>query len=291
MTKNKCSHGLGLILVFDHDGENYDDEIAFARAHFATDIIKLAKNVGPGLARQAGLDKCTKDFVMFADADDYFYHNALDSVLERLKNAKFDLLLTAFRYERDNEVKIMQNNAAWLHGKVYRRSFLVKHKIHFNSYRSNEDNGFNRLVLLYKPKVAFEKTITYVYSENPKSITRRNNREYKYYSLEFLAKNYLWAINEYLNNCKECDYEAIALALLSLLLSMYYYYLDYYDVFEVDKILAWSKDALALYRKYSPQLSTSKIDNYLAIYDEEYPNANKRFSFDEFLAKIEAIDD
>ena len=80
MTKNKCAHGLGLILVFDHDGENYDEEIAFARAHFVTDIIKLAKNVGPGLARQAGLNKCTKDFVMFADADDYFYPGALDSV-------------------------------------------------------------------------------------------------------------------------------------------------------------------------------------------------------------------
>jgi hypothetical protein len=56
---------------------------------------------------------------------------------------------------------------------------------------------------LYEPRLAFDKSVTYVYSENKDSITRRNDREYKFTGLEFLAKNLVWAAKEYLNNYKE----------------------------------------------------------------------------------------
>jgi glycosyltransferase involved in cell wall biosynthesis len=248
--------------------------------------ISLDENVGPGLARQAGIDQSNGEFIMFADADDYFYPGALDYLLSKIESSDFDILFSAFRYERDDEVKIIGNDAAWLHGKIYRRDFLQKHNIHFNSYRANEDNGFNRLALLYKPRLAFDKTVTYVYSENDKSITRRNNREYKFTGLEFLAKNLVWAAEEYLDHCKDCDFGSVAALLYSLLLSMYYYYLEFFEEFEVAKILEWSKDGLSLFEKYKRYLKNDQKQTLLMAYDNEYPDAKKRLSFEEFLDKV-----
>ena len=286
IAKVQARDKLSLILVFDCDGENYNSEIAFAIAHFRTTPVFLPKNVGPGSARQAGIDTSISEHMMFADADDYFCPDALDSVIKKLENSRFDILFTGFRYERDNEVKNLYNSSAWLHGKIYRRKFLRENNIHFGPYRTNEDNGFNRLALFYKPKVVFDSTVTYVYSENPDSITRSNMREYKFSGLESLAQNYVWAANEYIKNCDNCDFNLVASALLCLLLAMYYYYLDFQGVFEVEKILAWSKEAYELYARYSRNLSPAEKSKYLDIYSKEYSDMDRRISFDEFLAKI-----
>ena len=286
ITKVQACDKISLILVFDCDGENYNSEIAFAKSHFQTIPIFLPENLGSGLARQAGIDSSSGKYIMFADADDYFYPDALDSIIKKLKNLKFDILFTAFRYERDGEVKVIYNSSAWLHGKIYRRKFLQDNNIHFGPYRTNEDNGFNRLALFYKPKVVFDSTITYVYSENPDSITRRNMREYKFSGLKSLVQNYVWSANEYIKNCDNCDFNLLASALLCLLLAMYYYYLDFHGVFEVEKILAWSKEAYELYIRYSRDLSPAEKAKYLDIYSKEYLDIDRRISFDEFLARI-----
>lgn len=275
-----------LVLVFDKDGVDYAEEIAFAKSFIETKTIFLDENLGPGLARQAGIDSSASKFIMFADADDFFLPEALNKVVSKLDELKTDILITAFRYERDGEVKILENDVTWLHGKVYLRDFLSDNKIYFNSYCANEDNGFNRLCLLYKPKLTYDNTLTYVYSENSKSITRRDNRLYKFTGLEFLAKNLVWAANEYLKNSKSCDYKAVASLLFCLLMAMYYYYLDFFGDYDVDKILFWSKESLELYEKYWGLLSDKDVRPLVAAYEKAYPKVIKRLSFEDFLAKV-----
>lgn len=66
---------------------------------------------------------------------------------------------------RDNAKTVKEKNLIWLHGKVYRREFLENNDIHFNNSSANEDNGFNRLVLLNNPVIAYIDRLTYVYSD------------------------------------------------------------------------------------------------------------------------------
>ena len=289
ISDSNISDFASLVLVFDKDGVDYAEEIAFARSFIETKTIFLDENLGPGLARQAGINGNASKFIMFADADDFFLPEALNKIVSKLNELKTDILITAFRYERDGEVKILENDFTWLHGKIYLRSFLSDNKIYFNSYCANEDNGFNRLCLLYKPKLTYDNTLTYVYSENSESITRRDNRLYKFTGLEFLAKNLVWAANEYLKNCKNCDYKAVASLLFCLLMSMYYYYLDFFGVYDVDKILFWSKESLELYEKYCGCLCDKDVGDLATAYEKAYPKVIKRLSFEDFLAKVKDV--
>ena len=98
--------------------------------------------------------------------------------------------------ERDNKREIKTKDNVWLHGKVYKREFIEKNKVSFNSTRKNEDSGFNRLLFLLNDKIEYLDTVTYVYQDNQNSITRKDNRRYKFEGLEGLAENMEWAYFE-----------------------------------------------------------------------------------------------
>jgi glycosyltransferase involved in cell wall biosynthesis len=278
-----------LVLVFDFDGLNYDKEIAFAQKHFDLVIVENDKNLGPGLSREKGLRSSDSKYVMFADSDDYFYGEGLKKILDRLDQDNFDILFSSFRYEKDGEVKVLCNVTAWLHGKIYRRDFLERNNIHFGDFRTNEDNGFNQLCLLYGPRVVLEDTLTYVYRDNPDSVTRKNRVEYKFSGLESFAASHVWGANEYLAHCEDCNYASVAQAMYCTLLAMYFYYLEYFRRKDRDKLLAWSKDALVLYLKYEKYFNDSRKETIQAKYSEAYPNATRRISFDDFIMKIKEL--
>ena len=70
---------------------------------------------------------------------------------------------------------------------MYRRSLLKKYQIKFTNTRANEDAGFNHLYFLLALKEneeegvkELQEAITYNWNWNPNSITRINNKEYKF---------------------------------------------------------------------------------------------------------------
>jgi len=62
-------------------------------------------------------------------------------------NGNYDVVTSKFVEELDNQFIEHENDSIWLHGKIYRRSFLINKNISFNSTRNNEDNGFNHLII------------------------------------------------------------------------------------------------------------------------------------------------
>ena len=175
-----------VVVIVRDTGEVYDDIVNEYKKFYNIRTIDMPENGGPGLARQYGIDNTDSEYIVFIDADDYFYdENSLFNLMDGIKNA--DLGVGNFRYERDNEVTIKQKNFVWLHGKIYRRQFLLDNNIRFNDTRANEDNGFNRLILFHKPNIVFIDKLVYVYSENSNSITRKDNRLYKFTGLEWYA--------------------------------------------------------------------------------------------------------
>ena len=67
------------------------------------------ENKGPLLAREAGIDISTGDYLMFLDADDYYELNALELINNEIKINNPDLLLFGMNYV-DANGKLIKTN-------------------------------------------------------------------------------------------------------------------------------------------------------------------------------------
>ena len=279
------------VTIVNDCGKDYQKIINKYKGKLDINEITTLNNVGPGLARQHGIDNTNSKYILFIDADDYLYsNNAIDLLLNKIKKHNADLVISNFIYERDNEIKIKSENTIWLHGKIYLRDFLNKHNIRFNDTRANEDNGFNRLIILLNPIVVYLYEITYVYHENSNSITRKGHRLYRFTGLEGYAYNMNWAICEALK--RNAAVTGIATTAISTLCALYYYYLELYDLYDVEQIIKWSKKIYLKYMEYE-DIANKYKPKYLEQLEIDYKdkNINKRISFDDFLKKVRDYSD
>lgn len=274
------------VTIVNDNGNDYQDIINKYKSKLDIDEIRTSKNEGPGLARQYGIDKTDSKYILFIDADDYLYsNNAIDLLLNKIKKHNADLVISNFIYERDHEIQIKSENTIWLHGKIYRREFLDKNNIRFNDTRANEDNGFNKLFILLNPIIVYLYEITYVYHENSNSITRKDNRLYRFTGLEGYSYNMNWAMEE--AEKRNANIIGIATTAISTLCALYYYYLELYEIYDVKLIIKWSKKIYLKYIKYK-EIADKYKEKYLEQLENEYKDKkiNKYITFDEYLKKV-----
>ena len=167
-------------IVNDNSDKDYSSFIDKYSKFFDVKEIKLDKNVGPGKSRQIGIDNTSSKYILFVDSDDILYSPYSLTKLMNVVSDDYDIIISNFIKERDQKREVVKRDNIWLHGKLYYRDYLNKNNISFNDSRANEDNGFNRLIILHKPRILYLDSITYLYKENSDSITRKNNREYKF---------------------------------------------------------------------------------------------------------------
>ena len=283
--------GFKVYLINDKSDYDYQDEVRFFSKNFYIEEIKLKENVGPGGARREGILRTNSKFIMFIDSDDVLYYSfAIRDLYNAIKDN--DLCISNFILERDGVKAVKKENAIWLHGKLYRREFLEKYNINFNNTRANEDNGFNRLILLLNPKIGILKKTTYVYRENSNSITRKNNRNYKIFGLEGFIYNMTWAIDEALK--RNANTVSIPFLATTVLISMYYDYLYYINDKDANYIIKFSKGMLPYYLKY-PKIPEKYFNYYVKAKEKDLRNEHKKvkkvITFDEFLQKVVDIND
>ena len=271
------------VTIVNDCGNNYKQIVDYYKEKINIDEIKTPENIGPGGARQYGIDNTNSAYLVFIDSDDYFYDEySVSNLYNKIKKSNADLVLSKFIYERDGEIKEIVHDNVWLHGKIYSRLFLQKNNIRFNNSRANEDNGFNNLIFLLKPGIALSNDITYVYKENPNSITRKNNREYKLSGLEGYAYNINWAIEE--AEKRNAEIKDLAWKIMDGLLLMYESYNNLYNNPDIDNIILWSKELYKKYKKYKNIIKD--------IEKEMIETANiekKKITFNEFTSLIEKI--
>ncbi len=282
-------------LVNDCSDYDYHDFVEYFSSFFPIQELKTPKNVGPGGARNYGIDHSHQDYIVFIDSDDVFYSPySLHLLFQTALTKKRDLIISNFIYERDQKRIVKSKNLIWLHGKVYKRSFLDQYAIRFNESRANEDNGFNRLILLLPSNIMFLDDVTYVYRENTESITRKNNRQYRLDGLEGYTYNMEWAAKEGLK--RGCSKESIFILAINVLICMYYYYMELYEDFDVSPILKWSKPLYSIYLEDSQKtIRDELLQAFLARKEKEYRDNGTKFhrvcSFKEFLRKVDEIHD
>ncbi len=277
-------------LINDKSDYDYQDEINNFSDVLDIEEIKLDTNLGPGGARREGINRSNSDYMMFIDSDDLLYNcYSVRNLYQAVQG--YDLCISDFIFERDGVRVVKQRNKIWLHGKIYKRSFLEQYNINFNDTRANEDNGFNRLVLLMNPKIKYLNKITYVYRENSNSITRANNREYMISGLEGFAFNMKWAMDEALK--RGADKEVISMLSTSVLVSMYYDFLYTINESNNKDILKYSKIIMPYYLEYD-KVSNDFLDSCFkykeGVLEEEDKHYDKVVTFDEFIRMVQNYD-
>lgn len=156
--------------------------------------VRQNENGGPGIARQAGLELCYKanfDLVMFLDSDDKLYPHAIARLTYEINHNMADLASSAIWSEDKNGTGniIEANNKTWLHGKIFRTSYLKNNNICFPPMRDNEDLAFNLVAIENSNKKILINEPLYLFHWEDSSITRNSEL-----SLTILSFNYITAI-------------------------------------------------------------------------------------------------
>ena len=182
------------ITVVDDASTNTDfyDIIEQFKPLMNISLIRQLVNKGPGQARQFGIDNTHNELFTFIDSDDTFAGAFALQILRwpLLANNNHIMSVGSFFQLADNTLTdcpsfhlINEHNMTWMHGKMYRRSFIQDNNIRFNpTSRANEDRSFNLLIDLIAPdkSIVVIKNPVYYWHYNENSIVRQGNHTYKH---------------------------------------------------------------------------------------------------------------
>lgn len=214
---------------------NYKKVIDTFSPYMKIKEIKLAKNGGPGVARQYGIDNTSNEFFTCMDADDTFNGTLALEILRTgiTQNEVIKCVSGTFLQMGDDLQHILphQNDMVWMFGKLYRREFIEKYKIHFNETRANEDTGFNKWVQLLcsnpNEQILFINEPVYYWHLKKNSITRINDGQYGYDQCYCgWVDNMIYAIQ---NAKKQRPFDGGVLQMsASVMMQIYFYYIEIY---------------------------------------------------------------
>ncbi|KAB8030663.1 glycosyltransferase family 2 protein [Fluviispira multicolorata] len=103
---NQSYKNFELIIINDCSPDSSDEiikNIAYNEERIR--YIKLDKNVGPGKARNIGIEKAIGRYISFLDSDDYYLENRLEKAFQFIKKYNYPIVYTSF-YKGDIHLNI-----------------------------------------------------------------------------------------------------------------------------------------------------------------------------------------
>lgn len=178
------------IVVNDGDLGNCNltlaDTEAMQQYPYSVEFIPIVHG-GVSAARNFGLEHSEADYVMFCDIDDGFLNNyALHLIFSAMQEG-FDFLCGAFVEEtwdsKGNPIIAPHTrDITFMHGKAYRREFLLEHDLYFDKRMTlHEDGYFNMLtyaVAKEKGRIKFIDTPYYLWRWNDNSTVRKDRQDF-----------------------------------------------------------------------------------------------------------------
>lgn len=278
-------------IVNDCSIYNYQDVVTEYGSIINIEEVELKENVGPGLARQNGILKSIEDFIIFLDGDDFFYdENSLEILLTNAINNNADCVASYFREELSDRTYRNSNNMGWLHGKLYKSSFLKEKNIEFLDSRATEDAAFNMLLQVNNPNIVFIPDITYVWASNEDSITRKNNYEFSHTYIESYSENIRKILE--LTADKNLNMQVAIQHSLNALFVIWTNYITFNDATKRENVLKWTYGLKKSFDRWKPHyLNNDMIYDVFKIrknlYNPKWTPGFARDCFNNFLRQIE----
>ena len=246
-----CKDIINVYIVNDGSDECYDREVNIFKDKLNINVIDLYKNMGPGVARQVGIDNSNSKYIMFIDSDDVFYNNkSIENIYNSIKSLDYDVSFGYMgEYNNDNYREFLVGFDV-LHAKIYKREFIIKNNIRFPEIYNSEDLAFNNLVILSKPRMVKCNDYIYMYIRRDKSLTTVDD----YYSdkhIKYYTNSLLYVLDEAIRLNKD-EYE-IGKLLVSCFSYLYYYFHNNMD----DYTIKYIYELIPYYNKYSCLISIS----------------------------------
>lgn len=187
-----------------NDGDCLLDEKHFDGYPYRIEYL-VKEHGGISAARNYGLDHSDADYIMFCDCDDGFLNNYGLHLIKASMEEGFDFCCSNFVEEtKDDSGKQVivrhDKDMTFMHGKVYRRQFLVDNDLRFDPAMTiHEDGYFNMLVFVVvknKGKQKYIDTPFYLWRWNDNS-TVRSVKE------DFVLKTYANVIQTRIGLCEQ----------------------------------------------------------------------------------------
>ena len=172
---------IGVIIC--HDGEDIPLFDWAWLNEYPFDIEQVAiKHGGVSAARNGALDAAEAEYVMWCDSDDMFFNACGLWVFFRdEKDNEFDAFVSTFLEETraadtGNTVYLIHSDdTTFVHGKIYRRQYLVDNNIRWNDALTvHEDSYFNTLALTLAENAHSCPTAFYLWKWRDDSICRHD---------------------------------------------------------------------------------------------------------------------
>ena len=172
-----------VMVVNDGDAVVWDESV-FAPYDFHIDYV-VREHAGLSETRNYGIDHAETEYIMFCDCDDMFLNNyALHLVLGAIQEG-FDFFHSVFIEEQPNDsggwdIHRRDRDLVFVHGKCYRRKFLVDKGIRFSpDLYLNEDSAFNKIAYHEAgDNVKYVETPLYLWCWNKDSTVRKDREDF-----------------------------------------------------------------------------------------------------------------
>ena len=211
-----CFDNIKAIVVNDGDqliidGDAVDNVKLFEDYPYKVEY-HVKKHGGVSAARNFGLDHSDADYVMFCDIDDGFLNNyglhlAFSAMQEGYDYISSNFIEETFTAENAPTIYRHDNDFTFMHGKVYKRSFLVDNNLRFDPDMTiHEDGYFNTVALVVAQKTGKMKCIEtpfYLWRWNDNSVVRQNREDFVLRTYEKLMQTRIGACKQ----LKERGYE------------------------------------------------------------------------------------
>lgn len=194
---------LEIILVLDQSSEDKSEEMC--DAYEKTDkriVLKKVKNVKPGVARNAGLDAATGEYIVFLDVDDTLPPNAYEALVNAMMKSGEEtdivygvrellIIETGKKTLLEHKIGKEKSVPPYFCG-IYKRKYLEDNGIRYTGFRMGEDICFHVQVAASNPRCKYIHDIVYIVHRSMYANSRVVERTTGLFAFKNFGENIKW---------------------------------------------------------------------------------------------------